>query len=490
MKWISFRLKIIGTLIIVISGFSLLSFTGFYFAIKNRLDANEKEIVRQYSLVKESYYFTISQHDGRIIKSLLKSMVEDNEVLRAYLVNSASEVVYPADYKYLSTDTNHLNEIYLFDEDISVKSYLNEPEPYSRVFIKMQNSPSCYQCHGTTPKNLGMIIYDLINDEPQKIRSIIKWYSLVYTILLILVIFLFVLYLHYKYIKTSLSQFRSTIITINKGNLDARLSIPETRELGDLGKSFNAMLDNFERTQNELTLYHQKELKDSQRLATIGEMSARIAHEIRNPITGIASALEIIVADLKDDRNKPILEEIQRQASRVNRAISNLLRFSRTKDINLQEGNLIEIIQSLVFFLQNQSHDKKVVFKLDPHPDIPLIRFDHELIENVLLNLSLNAIKYSPDNGTITYRIATDHSHDNVIISVSDTGAGIPEEIESEIFKPFFTTDTKGTGLGLAISKEIIDNHKGEIWFKNQPGTGCTFFISLPATPELDVHNH
>jgi signal transduction histidine kinase len=240
------------------------------------------------------------------------------------------------------------------------------------------------------------------------------------------------------------------------------------------------MLDHYEMAQSELQIYHQKEMQTAQKLATIGEMSARIAHEIRNPITGISRAMEIIVNESKDTKNKPILEEIQRQANRVNQAVSNLLKFSQSKELSMQKSNVNELIKSLVFFLQNQAHEKPVRFEMSLNQDVPDVSFDHEQLENVLINLSFNAIQALPENGNINYSSTFDRLNRLVIIAVRDNGTGIPDEIGFEIFKPFYTTRTKGTGLGLAISKDIIEKHNGKLWYENNPDSGCTFFISLP----------
>jgi signal transduction histidine kinase len=407
-------------------------------------------------------------------------MEKDKEVLRTFLIDGEMQVIYPDHYPHLANDTASFNEIFKQQKDITIKTYRNIPTPFNRVFIRMQNTPTCYSCHNPAKKTLGLIVLDLSNHETEKIISYTRIFSFFYTVFLLIAIFALVAYLHYRFIRRSLTHFRGTITMINQGHLDMRLTIPEAKELGNLGKSFNEMLDNFERTQQELYEYHRKELQNSQKLATVGEMSARIAHEIRNPITGIARALEIIIADPKEERNKPILEEIQRQANRVEHAISNLLRYSRSKDISMHAGDINDVIKSMVFFLTHQAHDKTIKFELDLQENIPNMLFDHELIENVLLNLSFNAIKSITENGTIVYQTKYDPLKKSLVISVRDNGAGIPKEIENDIFKPFFTTHTKGTGLGLVISKDIIEKHKGEIWFKNIGGAGCTFFISLP----------
>jgi len=316
---------------------------------------------------------------------------------------------------------------------------------------------------------------------PEDTVAFARRFSLAFTVLMLLLILGFVLILHYKMVRRSLSQFQTTIRTINEGNLNERLIIPRSTELGKLGKSFNEMVDYFQQTQNELQRYHKNEILNSKKLATIGEMSARLAHEIRNPITGIANAIEIIIEEAGDTVNKPVLEEIRRQANRVNKAVSNLLTYSRSRELHLQEGDINEIIRSVVFFLSNQDIDKKINFILELGDNVPLFHFDAEQVENVLMNLGLNAIQASEANNTIAYTTLFLEDERKIIVAVSDSGKGIPAEKLQDIFKPFYTTRTQGTGLGLAIAKEIIEMHLGEIKVENNSDRGCTFTITLPA---------
>jgi two-component system, NtrC family, sensor kinase len=480
MKSPSFRIIIIATLVLMISLLSLVSFAVFNLYLKSKLESHIEQNFNQMNLLKDQYYFTISQHDGRIIKSMLKSIENDKNVVKTYIVNAGSKVVYPEDYSSLKGDTLSFKKLFDQDKDITIKTYSKEKIPIVRVFMTMRNTPACYACHAPSQKNAGMIVMDLANQGSQGIIHFTRQFGIYYTLFILLCIFGLVAFLHVRFIKRSLHQFRTTISMINKGNLDMRLAIPEVRELGGLGKDFNEMVTTFEKTQKELQVYHQKEMENSQKLATIGEMSARIAHEIRNPVTGIARAMEIIIADMKDNDNKPVLEEIQRQANRVNQAISNLLRFSRSKDLSLEMGNINDIIKSLVFFLKNQAHEKVVRFEMSPGENVPLFLFDMELIENALMNLCFNAMQALPDDGVIRFSTFYDQRKHLVLISVSDNGSGIPNEVGKDIFKPFYTTRTQGTGLGLAITKDIIDKHKGELWYENNTGPGCTFFISLP----------
>ena len=133
-----------------------------------------------------------------------------------------------------------------------------------------------------------------------------------------------------------------------------------------------------------------------------------------------------------------------------------------------------------MFFLKNQKQNKKINFVTDLQSEIPDFIFDTGQIENVLLNLSINAIQAIEDQGIIILRTIYNPDNKTLTITVEDTGSGVPDEKVQDIFKPFFTTRTEGTGLGLAISKDIIEKHQGKIWFKNKETGGCIFTISLP----------
>jgi signal transduction histidine kinase len=480
MKVKSFRYKIIGVVILVVCLVSVLGFSIFNLVLRKKLFKHKEYAYNEISLLKNQFYFTIDHHDGRIIKSMLENLKDDKDIIQAYLINSDNKITFPANYLALGDDTSNLRTLISQNKEISIKTIYSGKEIYDRVFIKLNNTAGCQSCHDNSRPTLGMIVIDMKNSATAEIIQLSRQFSLFYTIGLLIAIFLLVLYLHYKYIRKSIKQFRSTITLINEGHIEARMGIPEVSELGSLGRDFNEMLDTFEKAKIQLEDYHRKEMQNTQKLATIGEMSSRIAHEIRNPITGIASAMEIIIEELNDTEKKPILEEIQRQARRVNQAILNLLKYSRSRDINPVMGDLNELIRSLVFFLKNQAHDKDIEIELELSDAIPRFPFDSEQIENVLMNLIMNAIDVVPDPGLIRFKSSYDTNSRMVSVSVVDNGHGIDNEVGEDIFKPFFTTKTKGTGLGLAISKDIIEKHQGYLAFQNLPGTGCIFTFSIP----------
>ena len=488
---LSFRSIIIITLVTVTA---TISFTAFYiynhylkkviYAEADKYAEFERNIVSTLDLLKDQFYYTIDEHDGRVIKVLLQRMDQKEQVLNSYLYSAKGELKFS-----LNNDTVHMvrvtaEELSASKGEIRLKSFPLAGKPFSRAYFPMQNAPSCYVCHPPEQKNLGYVVIDFAMNRSGENIAFIRKSSFIFTLAMVMLIVVFILFMHYKFVRRSLGDFNITINAINNGNLNKRLTIPETKELGILGKNFNNMLDTFQRAQKELQEFHKKELRSNYKLATIGEMSARLAHEIRNPVTGIANAIEIIVNETNDKENIPILEEIQRQAKRVNNALSNLLKYARKKDLDLEMNDINEIIKPLVFFLKNQVKNKKIQFNLNLQDNIPLFRFDNMQMEDVLLNLGINAIQAIPEKGSITLKTTYSEVENRVFIYVADTGKGIAKDNLSRIFHPFFTTCNEGTGLGLSIVKDIIDKHGGEIWVENNAADGCTFTISMPVEKE------
>jgi len=478
-KMYSFRLKITIALIIVIVSISFASFYLYDKFLTERIyKTTESSIIDILHFLKDQYYNAEHGTDSPV--HLLKDISEHKWVLNTYLADSVGKLIYISDSSKLDLNKEPLKQLSSLNKEISIEEFKNKKIPFTRVYLKMQNYKRCYACHDPATKTLGYTIYDISMLEVEKNKSFTLKSSIFFTLLLILIIVGLITAMHYRFVKKSLSHFQSKIAKINEGNLDERVNIPEDDELGLLGKSFNKMLDNFQNTQKQLMVCHKRELLNNKKLATVGEMAARLAHEIRNPITGIANAIEIIVDEIQDDQNKPILEEIQRQANRVNSAVSNLLIYSHTKELNEHEGNINVLVKSLLLFLKSQDHNKNIQFHLNLQPKIPVFKFDHEKIENALLNLGLNAIQAIQDKGTVTYTTKYNSEKRMVIITVGDTGTGIPDEILPKIFSPFFTTRTEGTGLGLAIVKDIVEKHQGEISVENKADGGCVFYIYLP----------
>ncbi len=430
-------------------------------------------------LLQAQYIYSIKKKNGKVLYSILEQLESKPSVLNAFLVNSDGKVVFPRN-SGLTIDSLNEGKKPPAENDVILIGDKTNKDKFFRSFIKLDNTKSCIRCHKNDGKNLGYIVFDLSNSNTKNNIYITRAFSIIFTILLVIIISGAFAYNYRNYLKKSLLVFNESIEGISKGNLNQRVPISRLKELKDLGLQFNSMLDNFQNTRKELLHYHKLELKNSRKLASVGELAARLAHEIRNPITGIANAVEIIVDELSANQNRSILEEVKRQADRVNSVISNLLAFSATQELKIINEDLNELISSLVFFLNNQKHEKDVRISADLDSSLPEFRFDREKLENVLLNLGINAIQAIETEGYVLFTTRNDTEHSSVIISVTDNGVGISEEDKANIFSPFFTTKTEGTGLGLAIVEDIIELHGGRIWVENAQPKGSVFIIQLP----------
>ncbi|MCF6364769.1 MAG: ATP-binding protein [Bacteroidales bacterium] len=484
MRLNTFRSRIIFTVIVVVSLFSSFAFYLYSNYLSKRIYAKtEENTIAVLDMINEPVRLSLQPHNSGAFNSLVEKMIKSDQISDAYFLDSVGVLKFPVRASYIKSDSIFETDIPLIEEDLTFKTFKSEKHSLSRAFIRIQNKENCKNCHSSDTKNLGYIVFDFSINQTEKNINFTRKFSIIFTVFMVLILGGFVLLMHYRFVRGSLVKFQKSIKNINAGNLCERVPISDSRELGELAKCFNLMLDNFEETRKQLSSYHEKELQDAQKLATIGEMSARLAHEIRNPITGIANAIEIIAEDTKDKQNKPILHEIKRQATRVNEAISKLLKYAKSEKLTLDKQCINETVKSIVFFIKSQSSTKNVVFILDLQDKIPEFYFDREKIENVFLNLTLNAIDAIEEKnirGVITYKTVYLKDKKEIKILIEDNGTGIQEDKINEIFKPFYTTKTEGTGLGMAIIKETAEKHSGTVKVESKLGIGTTFIVTLP----------
>lgn len=216
----------------------------------------------------------------------------------------------------------------------------------------------------------------------------------------------------------------------------------------------------------------------SERLAVIGEMSARMAHEIRNPLSTIGGFARAIARGTRPDRVEVNARVIVEEVERLERLLADTLNFSRPTPLDLKPTDLNDLAETVFGLLKGALAESRVTFEKRPEPDLPSVVIDAGQIKQVLLNLIQNALQAMPGGGAL--KVSTRRRNGAVEVVVQDTGVGISPEDIHHIFSPFFTTKTSGTGLGLAISRKIISDHAGDIAVASQPGVGTTVTVRLP----------
>ncbi len=219
----------------------------------------------------------------------------------------------------------------------------------------------------------------------------------------------------------------------------------------------------------------------TEKLSALGRMAAGIAHEINNPLGGILIYSTNLIKKIPDGSPlKEGMEIIIHETLRCKTIISELLEFSREKEPQKTLTNINENIKKTVNMLQNEFSLDHINVTTELSDEVPDNFMDQNQIQQVLINLMLNAIEAIRDNGAINIRSSIGPDHKRIRIDISDDGCGISQEHSGKLFEPFFTTKPKGTGLGLAVSYRIIRNHKGDIRVSSTPGKGSTFTIELP----------
>jgi two-component system, NtrC family, sensor histidine kinase AtoS len=233
-------------------------------------------------------------------------------------------------------------------------------------------------------------------------------------------------------------------------------------------------------------------LQRSKQMAMVGQTAAGLAHEIKNPLAGIKVSMEVLASELDiDQEDREVFLRIVGEINRIEKLLKNMLSYARPPEPQFQEVDLNLLVENAVKNLQfslkspayaaHQQQSLQIIKNLAQN--LPHVPADSAQLQQVLLNLLLNAAEAMPGGGAIevTTGLTGDHQ---VMITISDTGKGIPERILQEIFNPFFTTKTKGSGLGLAISKRLVEQHNGSLTAGNNPaGRGASFIIRLPAKP-------
>jgi signal transduction histidine kinase len=233
----------------------------------------------------------------------------------------------------------------------------------------------------------------------------------------------------------------------------------------------------------------QQELVVAERMATVGRLSLRIAHEVRNPISAIelnAEMLEDIVRERSNDVDMKeaagLVSAIRDQVTALDALTEEYLAFARFPRPHFEEESINHLVQELADFIRPVATRQGLTLKVDVDPSVPMMEIDRGLLRQAVLNLVKNGLETLSSGGKLT--IESRFDGDAVEISVSDTGGGIPEDVGPRLFEQFFTTKPQGTGLGLSITRQIAEEHGGEIRWENRAPLGATFTIRLPLKRE------
>jgi two-component system, NtrC family, sensor kinase len=377
------------------------------------------------------------------------------------------------------------------------------------------NEKSCSEaeCHAHPAgmKVLGVLDLSLNLESVDREVDSMKYRVLLVTAVEITLISVFIIFFTRRFLAHPIARLIDGFKAVSQMELDKPLGIVDrSEELDELARSFNIMRDRLRAALAEINQFTQnletkveertqqlkaaqKKLLQSDRLASLGQLSASVAHEINNPVSGVLNLSMLMQRMLKEDGIPPnrieefrkYLSQVTGETARVGRIVSDLLAFSRRGTPQRAPADLNKIVRMTLSLVQHKMKLSNVAVEASLAEDLPAASCDASQMQQVVLNLVLNAAEATQAKSERRVRVETARGEGNVSLVVSDNGEGIPPENLSKIFDPFFTTKSegKGVGLGLAVSYGIIQAHGGEIEVKSVVGEGTVFTVSLPIEP-------
>ena len=374
------------------------------------------------------------------------------------------------------------------------------------------NEPSCSEaaCHAhpSGVNVLGVVDVGMSLALVDEKVAAVRLRSLAFAVAEIALLGLIVFFFTRKFVTRPIQEFVVATKEISAQHLDRPIRVESSQELSDLARSFNEMREHLRVAQRENDQFThrletmveertaqlraaQTKLLQADRLASLGQLAASVAHEINNPISGVLNLAMLLqrIVDRADQVPPERLPEFRRylgqvvaETTRVGRIVADLLAFSRRAGRPDTLASIKEIVENTVTLVRHKLELGGVHLVLDLGNAVPPLRCDPSHIQQVVMNLVLNAAEATPSGGAVTVSTRVEAGPSRLVLEVADTGAGIPPEIADKIFDPFFTTkeEGKGVGLGLAVVYGIVQSYGGDIEVRSAVGAGTTFRVLLP----------
>ena len=418
------------------------------------------------------------------------NMVRSWEIQRAFVFDEEGKIVFSSEEGDVGDRADGFHRRLFAKSAEPIKVEVSEDQKTLSVVKTIKNHRECQRCHRTDRPILGALGLDIslvpAEKEITKSRNRIIIFALIILILVSAVVSTLIVIL----VTYPIRNLVATMTKVEQGNLKARVDVRSKDELGLLGESFNSMITRLDQLGAELQKQHEQQIQQAEKMATIGELASGIAHEIRNPLAGISAAIQVLAKELKlDPAYREVMDEIMRQLERLDKNTKDLLSFAKPAEVKFLEGDINEVISSAIFFIRTQAEKQGIYINEDLEPGMPKINIDPMKMQQVFLNVMLNAVQAMPAGGSLSIvsRISENIENryrKNVELSFIDTGKGITKEQLKKIFDPFFTTKHRGTGLGLSICWNTVKKHGGHIEVNSNSQRGTSITIVLPVNEE------
>lgn len=422
--------------------------------------------------------------EDKIVQDVISDFSHDNNVERLRIVSSDGHILYSNASEEITRKLSEYTPENFLNNNISARElfYSYEGEKYIAL-EPIVNKESCMKCHGKEP----IIAY--LSIESDATQSEINFYTglfhiLMFGLLIIIVLAIGLNYIFRVFINNPLEKFLTAIDDVEQGNLKVRIEHSSEDEFGIITNHFNRMLKRLRESKDEIEELNFQKLQRADRLVTVGELTAGIAHEINNYSAIIMARADYLRISSQTDHSLikyyDDLNVMVEQLERLSSITREVLKYSKKPSENFKQLNLIDVIEGSVGMLKPFTTKRNIsIYKRFKPNDHIWVYGDFIQLEQVFNNLINNSIDAIDDEGSIMIEIVDDADFYRVI--VEDNGPGMDSELTKQIFLPFFTTKSseRGTGLGLYIVKNICAAHKAEIVCNSNVGVGTKFILSF-----------
>ncbi len=408
-----------------------------------------------------------------LYRTNLPDALEDIQTARGILKQKAESITAVVGQGHLNMMISHL------DRYEKLLDFLRtEPGRKAGQAPRLSEIETELRQHGAEMISLARNLVDQERKQVEEITRLSRQLPLAFLIIFLGVVVYLANFLA-KQIVQPLNRFVDYTMRIAKGDYTPITAAKRYKdEFSRLAMAINWMMDQLQKNQEQYI--------QSRKMAAIGTLTSGIAHELNNPLNNICITTESLIDDLEilsDQEKRKRLQDIYTQAERASGTVRNLLDFTRMGQPTFVPVSTKELLSSTINLARNEMDLNNIQLHYAPETEDPKIQGDFSQLQQVFLNLLINAIQAMPQGGTLEIQVKTD-APDFTCIEVSDTGVGIPQSVIEQIFDPFFTTKEKGTGLGLSTSYSIIKKHGGKILVKSQLNQGSTFMVCIPKPKE------
>ncbi|MCX8022367.1 MAG: ATP-binding protein [Syntrophorhabdaceae bacterium] len=509
-------------------GITLILFIGIYaytnIAAQRETLLNEAILwAKQLSgTLTRSLRFNMLHNYREAVHHAIETVGAQEEIEKVRIFNKDGQIMFSSDKKEIGTMVGKTTEacyachlegkpLVRLDTPSRARIFKSGGKRILGMITPIYNGPDCYtaKCHAHSPEQnvLGVFDVTLSLENTDKIIAQVTRKTILFAIITIMVVSIVIILVIHRYVNWPVKELVKATTQVAEGDFNYEAKIFTKDEMGMLSESFARMTQRLKKADEELKEFiktledkveertsalkeAQAQLIQSEKLASIGKLSATIAHEINNPLNGILTYTKLIerklasknLSDEEITKISSYLSVMERETQRCSTIVRNLLDFSRQREPSLKNDvNINLLIEDAVTLLSNHINLQEI--KLEKvFSQVPTITADPMQLRQVFLNIILNSCEALEGGGKITIYTDFIEKEEMVLIKIVDNGPGIDPDILPKIFDPFFTTKESGTGLGLSVVYGIVSSHRGTLNIESVPAHGTTVTIKLPRT--------